>query len=104
MSNAEECYHTIVAQIHDASPSKMFGTLCAKTPNGKAAVMYWKEAMVFKLTGDDEKEALAYDGASVFEPSDGRKMNGWIVLPYDYKDKWAYFAEKSVAYVKELKK
>jgi hypothetical protein len=104
MSKAEELYHTIVAALPDATPSKMFGALCAKTPNGKAAVMYWKGAMVFKLTGEDEKEALAYNGASVFSPSDGRKMNGWILLPYDYKDKWTYFAEKSVAYVKELKK
>ena len=104
MSNAEELYHAIVAQLPDAKPSKMFGALCAKTPNGKAAFMFWKEAMIFKLTGEDEKEALAYDGASVFTPMEGRPMNGWILLPYDYKDKWTYFAEKSVAFVKDLKK
>jgi hypothetical protein len=104
MTKSEEFYHEIIAQLPEAIPSKMFGALCAKTINGKAAVMYWKEAMVFKLTGEDESEALALDGASVFSPADGRKMNGWILIPYDYKDKWLYFAEKSVDFVKNLKK
>jgi hypothetical protein len=102
MQEAEELYHEIISGVIDAKPGKMFGAQCLKTPNGKAALMYYKGCMVFKLTGDAEKEALALDGAHYFDPMEGRPMNGWVQLDYTHRDKWPYFTRKSIDYVKAL--
>lgn len=104
MSPAETLYHQIADQMPDTQKSKMFGALCLKAPNGKAYVMFWQEYMVFKLTGDAEADALSLDGAHVFTPMDNRPMNGWIQVPFRYADKWKGFAERALAYVRELKK
>ena len=98
----EEKYHEVTANIPDAKPGKMFGALCMKTPNGKAACMFHKGNMVFKLQGEMEQEALALDGSQTFEPSPGKKMNGWTQVPFDYADQWEAFAIASVDYVKTL--
>lgn len=104
MTKAEELFHQIAAGIPDAKEGKMFGALCIKAPNGKAAAMFWKDNMIFKLEGEAKKEATSLDGAKTFEPADGRQMKGWTQLSYDYADKWKYFSEKSMDYVRELKK
>lgn len=98
----EEKYQEVTANISDTKAGKMFGALCIKTPNGKAACMYHKGNMVFKLKGDDAAVAASLDGAQTFEPSPGKKMNGWIQVPFDYAGRWAEFAQASVAYVKNL--
>lgn len=102
MTQAEELYHRIAGEIPDATKGKMFGALCIKAPNGKAAAMFWKEYMVFKLRGEAEHEAMSLDGAKVFDPMDGRPMKGWIQLSYDHADRWPEFAGKSMEYVKTL--
>lgn len=103
MEAAEEFFYEIVASLPDAKLSKMFGALCFKAPNGKAAAMYWKGDMVFKLTGEDEKEALSLDGASYFDPMGNRPMQGWVQIPYHYKDRWKEFAKKSLGLAKTLR-
>ena len=103
MSPAEIHYHYIATNLADASESKMFGAKCLKAPNGKALALYWQECMVFKLTGDAASSALSLDGASVFTPAEGRPMNGWIQIPFDYVDQWETFAAQSLAYVREIK-
>ena len=103
MTKEEELYHKIAGEIPDAKEGKMFGALCIKAPNGKAAAMFYKNDMVFKLTGEPEKEARSLDGSKTFEPMEGRPMNGWIQLSYDYKDRWKEFAEASMEYVKTLR-
>jgi hypothetical protein len=82
----------------------MFGALCIKAPNGKAAVMFWHDDIVFKLTGEVADEAMSLDGAKVFTPMDNRPMNGWIVLPFAYAPKWRHFAHEAYEYVRQLKK
>ena len=104
MSAAETLYHQIAAEMPDAKESKMFGAKCLKAPNGKALAMFWKEYMVFKLTGDAADEALSLDGAQVFTPMDNRPMNGWIEVTFDYADRWKDLAEEALAYVREIKK
>ncbi len=103
MEPAEELFYEIVASMPKAKLSKMFGALCFKASNGKAGGMYWQGHMVFKLTGDYEKEALSLDGASYFDPMGNRPMKGWVQVPYHYKDKWKGFAQKSLDYVKTLR-
>ena len=103
MSPSETLYHQIAAALPDAVESKMFGAKCLKAPNGKALAMYWKDYMVFKLTGDAADEALSLDGAQLFTPMEGRPMNGWIQVPFDYADRWPEFAIHSVEFVKTLR-
>lgn len=103
MEPAEELFYEIVASLPSAKLSKMFGALCFKAPNGKAAGMYYKGDMVFKLTGEQENEALSLDGADYFSPMGDRVMSGWVQVPFHYKDKWQEFAQQSLEYVKTLR-
>lgn len=67
--------------------------LCVfKTPNGKAAAMFWKDNIVVKLQGEFYAEAMSLDGSCLFEPMEGRPMKEWVQIPYDYKDSWERFA------------
>lgn len=103
MSKAEELFHQIADNLPDAKKSKMFGATCVKAPNGKAAFMVWKDNLVFKLTGEAEKEALSLDGTGLFDPMGGRPMGGWVQVPVAYEDKWPELARQSLEYVKTLR-
>lgn len=104
MSPAEMLYHEIAAGLGDAKESKMFGAKCLKAPNGKALALYWHECMVFKLDGETTSDALSLDGAHQFTPAEGRPMNGWIQVPFDYADRWKEFAEAALEYVRAIQK
>ena len=104
MTKSEELFHKIAADTPDAKEGVMFGAKCIKAPNGKAAAMLHNEDMIFKLTGDAEKEAMSLDGAKLFDPMGGRPMGGWVQLSYVYADRWPEFAQKSMDYVKTIKK
>lgn len=103
MTQAENYFHQLSEKIEDVKPGKMFGAHCLKTPNGKAAAMFWKDYLVVKLQGEDWKEAMSLDGAQLFDPMDGRPMKEWVQIPFDYKDKWLKFVQISVDGVKVLK-
>jgi len=102
MTKSEELFHTIASGLPDTKEGKMFGALCIKAPNGKAGVMFWNDDMIFKLSGEDEKEALALKGAKVFTPMDGRSMNGWTHIPKAHSIKWLEFAEAAMDNVKKI--
>jgi len=102
MTKGEQLYHDIAASIPDTKESKMFGALCIKAPNGKAGVMFWKGYMIFKLDGKVAEEAMALKGAKVFEPADGRPMNGWIQLSEDHSAKWKKYAQVAMESVKKI--
>lgn len=95
MNTGEALYHQITDALPDTIKGRMFGALCAKTPQKKAFVMYWKTCMIFKLEGKADEEARALKGAKTFEPAPGRPMNGWVQLSADHQEKWKYFAEKA---------
>ena len=50
------------------------------------------------------EEALSLDGAQIFTPMEGRPMNGWIQVSFDYADRWKGMSEAALAYVREIKK
>ncbi|MFI5171542.1 MAG: hypothetical protein ACHQFW_04085 [Chitinophagales bacterium] len=100
MSKPEELFHTIAKSIPGAMESKMFGATCIKAPNGKAVAMIWRDEIVVKLEGDDEKAALKLKGAHVFTPIEGRSMGGWIQIPFAHSKLWLKFAEISMQKVK----
>src|SRR5579872_2089060 len=102
MTKEEELFHKIAAALPDAQEGKMFGALCIKAPNGKSGVMFWRNDMIFKLRGDDEKEALSLKGAKMFDPMGGRPMNGWVQVPAVHSAKWKQYAETSMEEVKKI--
>jgi hypothetical protein len=102
MTKSEELFHRIAAGIPGTEEGKMFGALCVKAPNGKAGVMYWKGFMIFKLDKDHEKEALALKDAKIFEPAEGRPMNGWVQLSDQHSAKWKRYAELAMDNVKNI--
>ena len=56
--------------------------------------------MVFKLSGDDHKNALALNGAKLFDPSGmNRPMKEWVVVPIKYSGKWESLAIEALKYV-----
>ena len=48
-----------------------------------------------KLNDEAQREALSLDGVKVFEPMEGRAMNGWVQIPFDYQNRWKHFMEVS---------
>lgn len=102
MTEAEEYFHELTGQIPDIEPGKMFGALCFKTPNGKAAAMFWHNYLVVKLNGEARDEALSLDGTQLFDPMDGRPMKEWIQIPYIYHDRWKEFALSAAEYVRTI--
>jgi hypothetical protein len=100
MTKGEELFHKIAAEL-SAGESKMFGALCIKAPNGKAACMFKDECMIFKL-GSAEEDVLKLKGAKVFDPMGGRPMNGWIQLSYEHAGKWSEFAGIALDHVKSI--
>lgn len=104
MTKNEELFHKIASEIPNTSEGKMFGALCIKTPNGKSAVMFWKDDMIFKLNGGKEEEALKLKGTKVFEPAKGRKMGGWYHVPAAHSKHWKKLAVEAVKIVRKIEK
>ncbi len=102
MSKTEDLFHDIVASLPDAVEGKMFGALCAKMPNGKAALLIKNDQMVFKLPADDEAETMKLSGVDTFNPKGDRPMKGWTAVPLQHADIWASLAEKAANYVAQL--
>lgn len=103
MTKAEQLYQQITSKIPDSTPAKMFGALALKSnKSGKSGVMFKNDCMVFKLPQAELQEALNLSKAQLFDPSGGRPMKEWAELPYNHADKWPYYAEIAMEYVKDL--
>lgn len=100
MTKEETLYTTIGQSLKGTEQSQMFGKPCFKI-NGKAFVSFFENEMVFKLSGETHKEAVALAGAQLFDPSGKKRpMKEWVQLPYKHKDKWEAFAKAAMQYVK----
>lgn len=96
----EEYFVQIGNEIDGSIRSQMFGKPCFKIET-KAFTCFYKDSMVFKLTGELHQEALSLDGSELFDPSGkSRPMKEWVQVPFEYKEKWKLFAENSAEYVK----
>lgn len=99
MTQAREAYEQASQAIEGAEKGQMFGKPCFKT-GGKAFVCFFQDEMVFKLTGDSHKRALALTGAQLFDPSGkGRAMKEWVQVPFAYADQWGDLAMSAEKYV-----
>jgi TfoX/Sxy family transcriptional regulator of competence genes len=60
----------------DVTPGKMFGAEGLRTGK-KFFAIWWHERLVVKLPADRLQQLVAAGRAEVFEPMEGRPMNGW---------------------------
>lgn len=104
MSDPEATFYDVGYSIAEAEASQMFGKKCFKVgKGGKPFVSFFQDCMVFKLKGDDHKQAMALEGAYLFDPSGkGRTMKEWVQVPYDHAASWPVFAEAAHRYVRSL--
>jgi hypothetical protein len=92
---AEDYFNKIISDIPDGTPGKMFGALCLKLPNGKAAAMFKNDCLVVKLPEKLFNEALALKGAKLFDPAGGRPIKESVEIPFIHKNKWNEYLKAS---------
>jgi hypothetical protein len=87
----------VLAREGDVELTQMMGMPALKR-GGKLWVGFWKGEMVFKLTdGAHHAEALALDGAHLFDPGErGRPMKEWVVVPEKHAKRWPQLAEQAL--------
>ncbi len=102
MTKEEQYFIEIGGEIQGATKSQMFGKPCFKIGR-KAFCCFFKNSMVFKLNGEVHQEALSLDDSKLFDPSGkNRPMKQWVQIPFEHKDKWKLFAEKSAFFQRDL--
>lgn len=95
MTEAETFFNTICSEFPEAVAGQLFGKPCYKKA-GKAFVCFFRDEMVFKLKGGAHSEALALDGAVLFDPSlKHRPMKEWVQVPYAYHAQWPQLARSA---------
>lgn len=99
MAEAENQFHNICQQINNSVKSQMFGKLCYKIGN-KAFVSFFQNEMVFKLDNPAHAQALALEGAHLFDPAgNGRAMKAWVQVPFEHSDQWQELSEQALNFV-----
>jgi hypothetical protein len=93
----DEIADDILARNGDVELTQMMGMPALKR-GGKLWVGFWKGEMVFKLTDKARHaEALALDGAHLFDPGErGRPMKEWVVVPEQHAKRWPQLAEHAL--------
>ena len=104
MTKEETLFISIGQKLKEASQSQLFGKPCFKI-HGKAFICFFKNEMVFILTGDIHNEALILDGSQLFDPSGKKRpMKEWVQVSANHKDKWAKFAKLAMKSVESKEK
>lgn len=85
----DDLVETLSTRYDGAGPGQMFGVPCLKR-NGKMAACLWKDGgIAVKLVEDgDREEALALEGATMFDPGMGRQMREWVHIPTTHVAWW----------------
>ena len=82
-----------------AVKGKMFG-MPTLSIGRKAFAGLFRDAMVFKLGGQERERALALSGARLFDPSGrGRPMREWVEVPPKHAARWAALVQQALRYV-----
>ncbi len=88
----ESLVQALVKQDPTLSTGKLFGMPCLKQGK-KAALGAYDGGVVFKLEGPAHAEALALDGAVLFDPGGkGRPMKAWVVVGPEHQSAWLSLA------------
>ncbi len=102
--DSQEQFEAVASALTASSAAvkgKMFGmpTLIIR---GKAFAGLFKDAMVFKLPGEDHARALALPGSRLFDPSGRRRpMKEWVEVPPKHAPRWPALARQALRYVSE---
>ena len=93
----DELAGDLAARHGEVELGKMFGMPCVKA-NGKAVAGLYQGEMVFKLPDPAAREeALALEGAHLFDPMGGRPMKEWVQVPAAHAARWSDLAERALA-------
>lgn len=84
------------AEGGDVTAGTMFGSRGLRTGR-KFFAVWWHEQLVVKLPPDRLTALVQAGEGSPFEPMEGRRMNGWILLGESAE--WAPLVEEARAYV-----
>lgn len=101
--DARELFAAVVerlAQMRDVAPGHMFGMPSAKIGDGKMFMGMYGDDAVFKLDPGSRAEALALDGAQLFDPAGGRPMKEWVRVPFAQSAEWERLSEAAEAFVR----
>ncbi|MEH6994782.1 hypothetical protein V7075_19055, partial [Neobacillus drentensis] len=58
---------------------------------------FYENEMVFKLPPEKHEQALAMEGAHLFEPMSGRRMKDWVSVPNP--DEWEELAQEAMNFL-----
>src|SRR5436305_63692 len=83
----------------DVTTARMFGSHGLRTGK-KFFAIWWHEQLVTKLPPAQIDELVQAGKATSFEPMDGRRMNGWVVL--DGTADWGTLSRDARAFVESL--
>ena len=83
------------------SRGSMFGSQGLRTGK-KFFAVWWHDRLVVKLPPARLDELVEAGAGEPFEPMEGRRMNGWIVLGDDVD--WAPLTEEARAFVESQQK
>ena len=95
---ADDRWQQLVADTEggEVTPGKMFGSEGLRTGR-KFLAIWWHEQLVVKLPADRLQELVVAGDGRHFEPMEGRRMNGWILLGNSVD--WAPLVEQARAHV-----
>ncbi len=102
MSTAAAEYQKLVTALavnETVTSGQMFGKACLKV-GGKAFVSLHNDKVVFKLTGEQHRRAMALESAELWDPSGkDRPMKEWVALPVAGARQFKLLAAEALAYV-----
>jgi hypothetical protein len=93
----DEIADEIVAENPDVQLGQMMGMPCIKA-GGKMVAGIWQEEMVFKLPDAAMRDqALALQGAHLFDPSEkGKAFKEWVQVPAAHMSEWSKLADEAI--------
>jgi hypothetical protein len=93
----EEIVDDVLARNAEVELTQMMGMPALKK-HGKLWVGLWNDEMVFKLVdGEAHEQALALDGAHLFDPGGrGRPFKEWVAVPPAHEQTWPQLTERAL--------
>jgi hypothetical protein len=96
--NYEELVEGVTDDHPEVSPGKMFARPCLKRGGKLVAGESRDGGLTVKLTDEAAREeALAIDGASLYDPGVGQAMREWVHVPAAQSRRWRELVEQALA-------
>lgn len=92
----DEIADDLAARNAEVTLGQMMGMPAIKA-GGKMIGGFWQDCLVVKLPDEKLREqALALDGASLFDPGGGRPMREWVQVPARHAERWSELAGQAL--------